>query len=117
MELQNRVALRAVVEALNVEPPTPQEQVRFAERYAAAAGDLPRKETRPFAAAWLSHKLRSYVDAWLQTGRDAKGREFSWKRQLSGAGYWDVAEYLQQSPPSVSVSPEAGLTGVVGEDI
>src|SRR3989442_10818772 len=110
MELQNRVALRAVVEALNVEPPTPQEQVRFAERYAAAAGDLPRKETRPFAATWLSHQLRSYVDARLQTGRNAKGRQFSWKTHLSDEGYWDVAEDLHQSPPSVSVSPEARLT-------
>jgi hypothetical protein len=117
MELQNLVQLQAVVAALNFEPPSPDEKAHFAERYVAAGGDLPRQETRPFAAAQLSSVLRRYVDAWLQTGRRADGREFPWEKRLSTVGYLAVEEYLQQHPPEVSISLHGGLTVCVGDAV
>ena len=110
MEIRNRVSLGDVVKALNVEPPSSDESERFSQRYRAAAGDLPRHETTPFTYARLSHDLRGWVDAWLETGRRADGREFPWERQLQGRGFLMVLQYLQRYPPSVELSPGAGLT-------
>jgi hypothetical protein len=56
------------------------------------------------AAALTSAYLRTFVDAWLETGRDANGTETPANRDLAKAplAVHVVTEYLEACPPSLS---------------
>jgi hypothetical protein len=110
MIVQNRIEAESLVETLNVAPLDDGDQARFLERYAAAGGDLPRKETHSVAAALLSRFLREYVDAWLQTGVRADGSEAPTQRDLRGTGYGVVLEYLEKYPPYFSLTASGELS-------
>ena len=107
--VQNWIDAEFLVETLNVPPLDDADHVRWLERYAAAGGDLPRKETTPVAAAMLSHYLRQYVDEWLHTGVRADGSEAPTQRVLRGACYVDVLEYLEKYPPYITLTASGEL--------
>jgi len=117
MVIRNWIQPDALVDALNVRPPDRLAELQFAERYAAAGGDLPRKETRPFAAALLSCALREYVDNWLRSGVNPDGSESPSKRKLFGSSYAAALEYLDRYPPRVGLDHRAGVTLDIGEPV
>lgn len=117
MVVQNWIDPKFLVETLNVAPLDHGDQARWLERYAAAGGDLPRKETHPVAAALLSRLLRKYVDEWLQTGVRADGSEAPTQRVLRGACYVDVLEYLEKYPPYITLTASGEFREILCEPV
>jgi hypothetical protein len=115
MVVLNGVQPEDVVSALNVPPLDDDGQYLFLERYSAAGGNLPRKQTRAFVDALLSRWLRRYVDEWLQSGVRPNGSEAPTERKLSGSGFVDVQEYLEKYPPYMSLTDAGQLKVYVCE--
>jgi len=73
---------------------------------------LPDKITgsRFIAEALVSAHLRSWVDGWLDTGRERNGSESSSWRNLRKAdkARQAAAEFIEQSPPRLVLSPDTG---------
>jgi hypothetical protein len=59
----------------------------------------------------LTRQLRTLVDEWLRTARDASGAETPQNRRISGAplARRAVAEYLKKSPPTLLPHPEFAI--------
>jgi hypothetical protein len=64
---------------------------------------ISRRESRPIRAALTSAHLRTYVDAWLDTGRNADGSESPGKRDLRKApdALRELWDYLGNAPAAL----------------
>src|SRR5262249_51089592 len=77
---------------------------------------ISRPESVPFRVALTSARLRTYVDAWLETGRRADGSEWPAQRNLRNTfeaklAFWD---YGEKAPVKLMMSPGPGVFDVVG---
>jgi len=117
MNIRNWITAEGLVNALNVQPLDRLERQRFGERYYAAGGTLPRKETLPFATALLSAELRTFVDSWLESGVGPDGSESPSNRHLFGNLFWIAQGYLEKYPPIVALDPRTGVTVVLAQPV
>ena len=117
MVIHNGIDAEFLLETLHVAPLDDEHYVYWLERYAAAGGHLPRKETHPVAAALLSRFLRQYVDPWLQTGVRKDGSEAPAQRVLRGACYDVVQDYLQKYPPDMSLTASGEVSQSLCEPV
>jgi hypothetical protein len=117
MEIVHKLSREGVLDALNIEPPSPATIDRFLKRYTMGDKLSGGKETTPFFLALRSRHLRVFVDAWLQTGLCTDGSESPFGRDLFGAPtVWPAAlRYLETNPPRVTFSPVSrGLSTTFG---
>lgn len=72
---------------------------------------ISRRKSMPMRAALTSAHLRSYVDAWLESGRNADGSESPAQRDLRRApdALDDLRSYLEQAP--AGLIPSIGPSG------
>jgi hypothetical protein len=70
---------------------------------------ISREKTRPIRTALTSAHLRTYVDAWLDTGRRADGSEWLGERNVRRAFDANLAlwDYLEKAPPTWSMSMDS----------
>lgn len=68
---------------------------------------IARRESRLISNALLSAHLRTYIDAWLDTGRDPSGSESPQNRTLPLATTNPLYSYLKDHPASYSPTVDA----------
>jgi hypothetical protein len=73
-------------------------------------GTISRKDSRLIAEALVSSHIRSWVDGWLDTGRERDGSEWPFRRNLHKTPHaWQAAsEFIDQSPPRLVLSAGSG---------
>jgi hypothetical protein len=72
----------------------------------ALPDNISRDESMPFREALISARLRTYVDAWLETGRHPDGSESPSGRDLRKApeAWRAFLEYMEKAPPRLRPS-------------
>ena len=122
MQLFNRVSVKQLITALNIDPLGPGERERFLNEYleagavAAPPGEhwhmpdtISPRDYKPILAGLVSRDLRPLVDAWIEAGRNPDGSEAPQKRDIHKADYRCVSavhEYLEKCPPVFMTSAD-----------
>jgi hypothetical protein len=118
MRISNQVPHEYIVKVLNYPPdPDPVEFGRRIEHYAECGGKVSVEERNFLIAIENSRWLRIYVDEWLTTGVDRDGNEDPYQRNpfRTNRARRALLEYMEQHPPTVSLSHRHGLEILIGE--
>ena len=97
---------------------SPAAHERFVQRYIERSSGLPLAEIRQFVLSQRSRHLRTFVDAWLETGVHEDGSESPFDRDLSRAltVFPAVVDYWDKYGEKVSFSPTtSGLSLIIGD--
>lgn len=88
--------------------PAPEIPAAALRRVPQAARTISRALRDQIAGGLVSARLRTLVDEWLATGQDAEGSESPARRHVAFQGWEAASEYLEQSPPAMSVDLNSG---------